>query len=386
MSWKRVHLADIASMRTGKLDSNASVPDGDYPFFTCSQQTLRIDEPAFDTKAVLLGGNNAAGVFPLKYYEGQFNAYQRTYVIESLDPEILNIRFLFYSLMPALSHFQSVSIGVATQYLTKGILDNFQVTLPSISEQDRIASILSAYDDLIENNRQRIQLLEQAARLLYREWFVHLRFPGHEHVTITDGMPEGWGRRELGEICTLRAGGTFKPKYQGQSGGDIPFIKVRDMNSAGNTIAITEAENWVTTDECAEFRGKPFPPETSVFAKIGEALRKNRVRFLVRETLIDNNMMGAIPDRRIVDPPFLRILLSGYDFGGNAGGTAVPFLSAKVLSKERFLVPGSVIRRQFDDVVSSNLAQVTNLQRQNTEAANARNLLLPRLMNGEVAV
>jgi len=175
MSWKKFRLADIASMRTGKLDSNTSVPDGDYPFFTCSQQTFRIDEPAFDTKAVLLGGNNAAGVFPLKYYEGQFNAYQRTYVVESLDPEILNIRFLFYSLRPALSHFQSVSIGATTQYLTKGILDNFQVALPSISEQDRIASILSAYDDLIENNRRRIQLLEQAARLLYREWFVHLR-------------------------------------------------------------------------------------------------------------------------------------------------------------------------------------------------------------------
>ena len=118
MSWPQVRLADITSIKTGKLDSNAAVEDGDYPFFTCSQQTFRIDEPAFDTKAVLLGGNNAAGVFPLKYYEGQFNAYQRTYVIESLNSDSLNIRFLYYSLRPALSHFQSVSIGAATQYLT----------------------------------------------------------------------------------------------------------------------------------------------------------------------------------------------------------------------------------------------------------------------------
>ena len=76
MSWPKIRLADVASMRTGKLDSNASVENGEYPFFTCSQQTFRIDKPAFDTKAVLLGGNNAAGIFPLKYYEGQFNVYQ----------------------------------------------------------------------------------------------------------------------------------------------------------------------------------------------------------------------------------------------------------------------------------------------------------------------
>ena len=102
--------------------------------------------------------------------------------------------FIYYALRPALSHFQSASIGKRLlRSLTKGILEKFsELALPSISEQDRIASILSAYDDLIENNRRRIALLEQAARLLYREWFVHLRFPGHEHVRIEDGVPEGW--------------------------------------------------------------------------------------------------------------------------------------------------------------------------------------------------
>ena len=192
MSWAQVRLADIVLMRTGKIDSNAAVENGKYPFFTCSQQTFRIDTPAFDTKAVLLGGNNATGVFPLKYYEGQFNAYQRTYVIESIDPNVLNIRFLYYSLRPALSYFQSASIGAATQYLTKKILDNFKINLPEITTQYRIASILSTYDDLIENNRRRIHLLEKAARLLYKEWFIHLRFPGHEHAKIKDGVPEGW--------------------------------------------------------------------------------------------------------------------------------------------------------------------------------------------------
>ena len=99
----KIRLADIVRMRTGKLDSNAAVEGGEYPFFTCSQQTLKVDKPAYDTEAVLLGGNNAAGVFPLKYYQGEFNAYQRTYIIETLDTNILNTRYLYYALRPALS-------------------------------------------------------------------------------------------------------------------------------------------------------------------------------------------------------------------------------------------------------------------------------------------
>ena len=113
---------------------------------------------------------------------------------------MLDTRFLFYALQPALSKFQSASIGAATQYLTKSILDNFKIGVPDLNVQKRIVDLLSSYDDLIENNRRRIALLEEAARLLYREWFVHFRFPGHEHVKIVDGIPKGWERRTLGDL------------------------------------------------------------------------------------------------------------------------------------------------------------------------------------------
>src|SRR5712692_2130742 len=90
-------LRDLVSFRTGKLDSNAAKPDGEYPFFTCSQQTLRTDTYSFDTECVLLAGNNANGIYPLKYYNGKFDAYQRTYVITSRDSNILTTRFLYYA-------------------------------------------------------------------------------------------------------------------------------------------------------------------------------------------------------------------------------------------------------------------------------------------------
>jgi type I restriction enzyme S subunit len=265
----KVKLADIARMRTGKLDSNAAVEDGEYPFFTCSQQTLRIDQPAYDTEAVLLGGNNAAGVFPLKYYHGQFNAYQRTYILETLDPNVLNTRYLYYALRPALSHFQSASIGAATQYLTKGILDNFRVTLPSIGAQNHIVDTLSAYDDLIENNRRRIQLLEQAARLLYKEWFVRLRFPGHEHTQIIDGVPEGWEKKVLGDLC-YEVRETVSPSAFEAS---TPYIGLEHMPRCSITLCEWGQAEQVTSSKHRYREGEIlFGKIRPYFHKVGIAL------------------------------------------------------------------------------------------------------------------
>lgn len=247
-------LEDICSFRTGKLDSNAAVPNGQYPFFTCAQETFRINEAAFDTEAVLLGGNNAAGVYPLKYFKGEFNAYQRTYVIEPLDARILSIRFLYYALRQSLSHFQSASIGAATQYLTKSLLNNFQILLPPIRTQEKISDVLSAYDDLIENNNRRITLLEESARLLYQEWFIRLRFPGYEHTLIVGGVPERWEKKKLKSLGEITTGKTPSTKRKEYFGGNIPFIKTPDMH--GNVYVVTSEDTL--SDEGAETQGKKY--------------------------------------------------------------------------------------------------------------------------------
>ena len=98
MSYPYVKLKDISLIKTGKLDSNAAVANGKYPFFTCDPHTLSINEWAYDTEAVLLAGNNASGNYTAKYYNGKFNAYQRTYIIESVDQDVLNVRFLAFAL------------------------------------------------------------------------------------------------------------------------------------------------------------------------------------------------------------------------------------------------------------------------------------------------
>jgi type I restriction enzyme S subunit len=195
-TWEAIRLGDHVNFQTGKLNSNAAKADGAFPFFTCSQETYRTDTYAFDGEYVLLAGNNANGIYPLKYFNGKFDAYQRTYAISSTDEQILDNRFLYYSLRPQLELMRSVSTGAATKFLTLTILKDLRIQKPTIDCQIRIASILSAYDDLIENNTRRLKLLEEMTQRIYREWFVNFHFPGHERVEIveskTGNVPHSW--------------------------------------------------------------------------------------------------------------------------------------------------------------------------------------------------
>ena len=268
MSFSTRKLADICSMQTGKLNSNAAVQNGIFPFFTCAQETYRINKAAFNTEAVLLGGNNANGVFPLKYYKGEFNAYQRTYVMETLDRSVLDTRYLFYALQPALSGFQAASIGAATQYLTKSILDYFKIGVPDLNAQKKIVDLLSSYDDLIENNRRRIALLEEAARLLYRKWFVHFRFPGHELVTIKRGVPEGWERTTIGARFVTVLGGTPSRKNPEFWNGDVSWINSGEVNK----VRILVASEFITEEGLAKSAAKLMPSGTTVLAITGATL------------------------------------------------------------------------------------------------------------------
>ncbi|VAX12211.1 Type I restriction-modification system, specificity subunit S, partial [hydrothermal vent metagenome] len=122
--------------------------------------------------------------------------------------EKLTSEFLFYYLLSQRHAIRDSATEAShgTKKLETRVLEDWPLPLPSLPEQRGIADVLSTYDNLIENNRRRIQLLEQAARLLYKEWFVHLRFPGHEHVKIKDGVPEGWAKIPLGEMLTLQRG------------------------------------------------------------------------------------------------------------------------------------------------------------------------------------
>lgn len=169
--WKEYKLGEIASFKTGKLNSSAAVENGKYPFFTCSPVTLSIDKYEYNQKAILLAGNNAEGNFNIKYYEGKFNAYQRTYIIES-NANICDLKFLYYSLQLNLLEFKNISQGTSTRFLTSAILNSFNIRLPLLAEQKRIASILGSLDDKIDLLHRENETLEAMAETLFRKWFI----------------------------------------------------------------------------------------------------------------------------------------------------------------------------------------------------------------------
>ena len=191
MEWKTVKLGEVAIFRTGKLDSNAAVIGGKYPFFTCSPLTLAINDYAFDQEAILLAGNNAEGNFNIKYYKGRFNAYQRTYVI---NPKMdnLDIKYLYYALKICLGKLKTMSQGTSTKFLTVRLLNNFNIPLPSLDTQHRIAAIFSSLDDKIENNHCINANLEAQAHALFKSWFMDFEPWGGV-------MPDDWKEGVLGE-------------------------------------------------------------------------------------------------------------------------------------------------------------------------------------------
>lgn len=153
-SWEVVSFKDVLSFTTGKLNSNAAVENGSYPFFTCSQETFQTNTFAFDQEALLLAGNNAAGKYSVKHFKGKFDAYQRTYVISVLDESQLNYLFFKEVLQEKLKELKNSSFGSTTKFLTLKLLESLKMKLPPIDEQKKIACVSVAFDEKIAVNKK----------------------------------------------------------------------------------------------------------------------------------------------------------------------------------------------------------------------------------------
>ncbi|WP_130470440.1 restriction endonuclease subunit S [Candidatus Magnetaquicoccus inordinatus] len=174
----RVPLGMLVKITTGKLDANAAIEGGKYPFFTCSRDVYAIDSYAFDCEAILLAGNNAIGDFNVKHYNGKFNAYQRTYIITVNEQKRALCRFIYFQLLKSLKQFKDQSVGVGTKFLKIGMIQRLEIALPtSISEQEHIVSIM----DAVRTETQRLETLYQQKLILLDELkksLLHQAFSG----------------------------------------------------------------------------------------------------------------------------------------------------------------------------------------------------------------
>jgi type I restriction enzyme S subunit len=280
----------------------------------------------------------------------------------TVDPDKAEAKFVYY-LFRAPSTVQMVKNHALTSgvpHINLEILKNFQIPLPTVGFQHRIADILSAYDDLIENNRRRMELLEDAARQLYREWFVRLRFPGREHTRLINGVPEGWEHTAFENALVLQRG--FDLPIQVREDGEVPVYGSTGINGFHNKAKV-QGPGVVT----------------------GRSGTLGEVHHVPRDFWPLNTALWAKEFKRVT-PLFALFLLREMDLKQYNGGVSVPSLDRKAVHRVEILVPPKKLIAIFDEFASPLFAQVENLGAQNDKLRAARDLLLPRLMSGEITV
>ncbi len=371
-------LKDFVSFKTGKLNSNAATLDGPYPFFTCSQETFRTDTFSFDTECVLLGGNNANGIYPLKYFSGKFDAYQRTYIIEPLDRKKLDTRYLFYALRPTLELMKSISTGAATKFLTLTILNDIEIAYHQhIDAQRKIASILSAYDDLIENNMRRINILEEMAQAIYRHWFVDFKFPGHKKVKFKGRIPEGWELKEIGNLAEeMRR--SVDPSTIAE---DTPYFGLEHLPR--KSIALGE---WGFAKDVQSSK-LAFKKGEILFGKIRPYFHKVGVAPLDGVCSSDTIVIKSKAENYF---GIVLACVSSEAFVNHASqtshGTKMPRANWSVLVKYPVVMPPAPLLARFNKQMQSTVDLIQNLIFKNRNLRRSRDLLLPKLISGEVDV
>ena len=388
MSYPTVKLKDISLIKTGKLDSNAAVADGVYPFFTCDPNTLRINDWAYDTEAVLLAGNNASGNYTAKYYKGKFNAYQRVYIIETADAERLNTRYLCYAMNQQLRLLKTMSSGSTTKFLTLGMLHGLDIPLPVIEVQDSIVTILSSYDDLIENNQKQIKLLEEAAQRLYKEWFIDLRFPGHETTPIVDGVPEGWTYKPFSEVFDYVRGKSYTSKELSDTTG-ILMANLKNIRAFGGYNR--NAEKRFT----GQYKANQMLYAGDIVMGVTDMTQERRlvghvalVPDLGEKMTFSMDLIKIIP--KLTDNLFL---YSAMYYGGLskqisplANGVNVLHLKPEAMMGIEMLTPTKDILERYHQQFAPMVTRIEALQKQCDVAAEARDRLIPKLMSGEIEV
>lgn len=270
------------------------------------------------------------------------------------------------------------AVGTTMLNLSAGIVADLPIRFPIVEVQSKIADTLTSYDDLIENNRRHMTLLEESARLLYREWFVRLRFPGHEHTRIVDGVPEGWARRALGDLCTEIRESVLPEAME----SCIPYIGLEHMPRRSITLG-----DWSTVEQVTSSKHR-FRAGEILFGKIRPYFHKVGVAFV--DGVVSSDAIVIRPS----DPKVHGLVLmtvSSDEFVADTAqsmkeGSKMPRADWKQMQRYSIALPPDGLLASFESVVQPVIEQLKILTFSNQKLRTARDLLLPRLMSGEIAV
>ena len=292
----------------------------------------------------------------------------------------IDFSFLYYTflLKGRAGEFAGLFTGSTIKHLPREKLVKLEIQFPQLVAQKRIAEILISYDDLIENNRRRMVLLEESARLLYREWFVRLRFPGHESTRIVNGLPEGWRKFVFGDICT-DSRETVSPESLEP---DTPYIGLEHMPRRSISLS-----DWGTAEQVTSSKLR-FSKGDILFGKIRPYFHKVGIAFTDGVVSSDSFVIRPATDEL---KSFVLLTVSSDEFIADTSqsmkeGTKMPRADWKQMIQFPVMIPPSGLLEDFSESIEAITDQLTNLCFQNQKLRTARDLLLPKLMSGEIEV
>ena len=295
---------------------------------------------------------------------------------------ISDVRFIKYCFDLLQRDCKQISQGTAQDNLSWQKLSTIEFPAPPIETQHRIANILSAYDDLIENNRKQIKLLEEAAQRLYKEWFVDLRFPGYEHTKITDGVPEGWAKCSLGDVIE------FDPKVQLAKDRVKQFVPMSALSTSSMVLDMAEFR------ETTPNSGSKFQNDDTLLARITPCLENGKTAFVhgiqSPEGAVGSTEYIVMRSKRL--NPYMVYLHARTDgfrqsaINSMSGSDGRQRVKADKLQALPYLLPSATVVNQFGQFAAHIFELVFDLNEQTFQTAQARDRLLPKLMSGEVEV
>ena len=386
MKWEKVRLEDCCySISDGDHQPPPKAQQG-IPFVTISNinsmnqldfsDTMFVPKEYYqslDEKRKVRKGDvlySVVGSFgiPVLIKEERPFVFQRHIAILRPKEDIVDSGFLFYTMLNRdfYAKADAVAIGAAQRTVSLGSLRNIKIDVPSLESQKHIADILSAYDDLIENNQKQIKLLEEAAQRLYKEWFVDLHFPGHENTKIVDGVPEGWKISSIYDVFDIKYGKNL-PTSKITKAGQYPVY------GASGVIGYYNEKNCDDYATLVTSRGNGS----------GDVFRTHH-----KQSYVTNNSFIARRNDKnsFIENEFTFQLFSNTDFKKLCTGSAQPQLTNTSIQKIKILLPNRQLIEKYQRCTIEMFEKQEALYQEQRALTQARNRLLPKLMNGTVEV
>ncbi|EEM5542243.1 restriction endonuclease subunit S [Salmonella enterica] len=375
-------IGDACNIRTGKLDANRAVKDGDYPFFTCAEFPEKIDHYAFDGDVVLIAGNNARGNFHVSRYQGKFNAYQRTYVLTAKPGYDID-----YALKLELQRLREKAQGSQTKFLTMPILTSISLRDLVESEQSTVSKILKIMDKKIALNNRINSELEAMAKMLYDYWFVQFDFPDGNgkpykvsggkmeyNAKLKREIPAGWTVQTLSQIANITMGQSPAGESYNEDGiGTLFFQGSTDFG----WLFPTPRQYTISPARMAK-KGDIL---LSVRAPVGNMNIANADCCIGRGLAALNSKSGSDGFLFYVMKYFKQV----FD-RRNAEGTTFGSMTKDDLHSLQVVCPEPELLKRYDGIVSEYNKMIFTRSLENQDLIKLRDWLLPLLMNGQVTV